>query len=88
MKLQGKARRTQRLEGTITRADLLELVRGTFIIPDDAIADFSVADTGSRSGLLQAQMGYQPASFVLIGDSNPVRVTITWSLPDVPSEQG
>lgn len=88
MKVQGKVQQTQRIEGNITPADLLALVRETFIIPEGAEATFHIIDTGLRPGLIQAQMGWQASPVVQIGETNPVKFVITWSLPNGPSEQG
>jgi hypothetical protein len=88
MKVSGKTIRTQTIEGTITVTDLLALVRETFVIPERATAAFRILDNGTKTGLVAAQLGCFTSPIIQIGEGNPIRFAITWSLPDVPSEQG
>ena len=83
MKVQGKVTRTQTIEGSISPADLLALVRQTFEIPEGATATFHALDSGRMTGLLHAQIGcgHLPSAVVQVDDTNPLRFRITWSLP-------
>lgn len=78
MKVQGKVKQT--VEGTITTADLLALIRETFHIPEDATARFY-----TYAAHVHQQMLASPV--VDVGDSNPLRFTIEWPT-DAPSKQG
>jgi hypothetical protein len=73
VKVSGKAFHTQRIEGTITETDLLALVRETFHIPEEAHAEFWANGDDEEC---------------LVTVKHPLTFTITWSLPDGPSEQG
>lgn len=91
MKIQGKVTKKQTIEGSITRADLLALVRQTFHIPDGAAATFYVTDTGRNQGLIQQALicsSQLQSTFVPVDEAQPLRFTITWSLPVAPNEQG
>lgn len=85
MKVQGRVTRTQTIEGSISTADLLALVRQTFDIPDGATATFHALDSQRMTGLLQSQIlncgSILPSAIVQVDDTNPVRFRITWSLP-------
>lgn len=81
MKVQGKVTRTQTIEGSISPADLLALIRRTFEVPEGATATFHALDSQRMTGLMQAQMGWQPTPIVQVDDANPLRFRITWSLP-------
>lgn len=90
MNIQGKVTKKQTVEGSITKAELLALVRQTLHIPDGATATFYVTDTGRNQGLFQQAVAcgqLQPA-FVAVDEAQPLRFTITWSLPVAPNEQG
>lgn len=85
MKVQGKVTRTQTIEGSISPADLLALIRQTFDVPEGATATFHALDSQRMTGLLQSQVivssGCIPSAIVQIDETNPLRFRITWSLP-------
>lgn len=85
------ATRTQTVEGSITPADLLALVKETIHVPEGATATFHALDSGRMTGLMQQQISlasYGPSPVVQVDDSNPLRFRITWSLPFGKDEQG
>lgn len=83
MKVAGKVTRTQTIEGSISPADLLALVRQTFDIPEGATATFHALDSGRMTALLQSQIvhGCIAPAVVQVDETNPLRFRITWSLP-------
>jgi hypothetical protein len=92
MKVQGKVSRTQTIEGSISKAELLALVRETMNIPEGAVAVFSLINA-EGPGYFHQQIvagGVSPLanSSTFVTEQNPLRFHITWSLPVGKAEQG
>ena len=91
MKVQGTVKRTQTIEGSISKAELLALVRETMNIPEGAQAVFSVVN--AEGGYFHHQIiagGMSPlaSSSTFVTEQNPLKFSITWSLPVGKDEQG
>jgi hypothetical protein len=88
VKVQGTVKRTQTIEGSISKAELLALVRETMNIPEGASAVFYVNDYRPNPAQLMGQYGGMASSTAHIDESAPLKFTITWSLPVGKDEQG
>jgi hypothetical protein len=84
VKVQGSVTKTQSLKGTISKAELLALVRETFAIPGNAKARF-YAHTDVASFTLTQFPGCAPAH-TDITESSPLRFVIDWELPDAEKQ--
>lgn len=87
MKVAGNVTSKLSVEGTLSKEDLLALVKASLDIPKDAEAGFFVyaasPDVIYRPG---AQLGVSAA--VYIDTNTPLRFRITWSVPVGKDEQG
>lgn len=86
MKVQGNVTRKQTIEGTLSKEDLLSLVKANVAVPPEAEAQFFVYAPGELRYGVAGQLSVSSAIYV---DSNvPLRFRITWSLPVGKDEQG
>jgi hypothetical protein len=85
MKVQGKVSRTQTIEGSISKAELLALVRETINIPAEAEARFYLP---SQQSVMAQQQGVYAQVLSYVYDNEPLQFRITWSLPVGKDEQG
>jgi hypothetical protein len=83
MKVRGAIVSTQTIKGTISKEELLALVRETVHVPNDAKPRFYVA---APSAYLH--QGGPVSSIIYLEDSNPLTFMIEWSLPVGKDEQG
>lgn len=88
MKVQGTVKRTQTIEGSISKAELLALVRETMNIPEGATATFYVNDYRPNVAMVAGQWGGMVSQTANIDESAPLKFTISWSLPVGETEQG
>jgi hypothetical protein len=88
VKVKGGVTRTQSLKGTISKADLLALVRETFAIPDNAKACFYIIDNNAcYSQAIMMGSSPMPSPLVDVTDTAPLHFIVDWELPDA-REQG
>ena len=85
MKVRGGVTRTQVVEGSISAAELLALVRETVHIPEGATARFYTATHHYQAQLLAH--GAVGTPLVDVTDSSPLKFRITWEVP-VAEKQG
>ncbi len=76
--MKAQCRRFQTIEGSISREELLALVRGTLNIPDHAIASFHLQGSYSSQQLVNMGGGVLPDTKVYVTEDSPVRFRITW----------
>lgn len=91
MKVKGNVSRSQTIDGSISKAELLALVRESIHVPEGATAQFYASSEPSHSLLHQHVMltsQMQPDMLVPITDTRPIQFRITWSLPVGNPEQG
>lgn len=91
MKVTGSVTRTQSLKGTISKKELLGLVRETFVVPENAKARFYIIDDSGgtmTSQLIYSSMPSPPSPLVDVTDTRPMHFMIDWELSDAPNEQG
>lgn len=84
MKVQGAITKTQTIKGTISKAELLAMVRSSIHVPDGASARFYVAmrNPGHYQGM------HPISPIVDIDEQSPLTFMIDWSLPVGKDEQG
>lgn len=81
MKVKGGVTQTQTVEGTISKDELLALVRDTFAIPDGAKARFYVHTNFNYGLQMQISSGVSVAPQLAdITASEPLRFRITWDV--------
>lgn len=87
MKVKGGVTQTQVVEGSISKAELLALVRETVHIPAGAAVRFYA--TGQCSyGLIVSSQQLGPAPTADVTDLSPLKFRITWEVPVAKNEQG
>ena len=89
MKVKGGVTQTQVVEGSISEAELLALVRETIHIPEGAAARF-YTENNMGYGLLmqQSAQGISPvAQRIDVSHNHPLKFRITWEVP-VAEKQG
>lgn len=85
VKVKGGVTQTQVVEGSISRAELLALVRETFQIPVGATARFYAVTHAFQAQLLAN--GAIGTPLVDVTDEHPLKFRITWEVP-VAQKQG
>jgi hypothetical protein len=79
MKAKGGVTQTQVVEGSISKAELLALVRDTFHIPEGATARFYTVTYAYQAQLLAH--GAIGTPLVDVTDEHPLKFRITWEVP-------
>lgn len=89
MKVHGGVTQTQVIEGSISKDELLALVRETIHIPEGAKARF-YAESRVSYGLLMNQhaQGISPGQLVDVTTDEPLHFKITWEVAVAKNEQG
>jgi hypothetical protein len=78
VKVKGGVTQTQVVEGTISKDELLALVRETFSVPEGASARFYLH--GPHNYGIQMQVGAYAPQLVDLTRDEPLRFRITWDV--------
>jgi len=80
VKVKGGVTQTQTVEGTISKDELLALVRETFSIPDGALTRFYVSSPSNYGIQLQASGMLCGSQLVDVTTDEPLRFRISWNV--------